>query len=90
MDPNVFRSTSHPVYHVETDLVSPCYLATDASRSLRHGDHFSESLPGTIQVLNLDKPIFLIAATPINTILATSTAWSESMTSSIIGIGVPN
>jgi hypothetical protein len=46
MDPNVFRSTSHPVYHVETDLVSPCYLATDASRSLRHGDHFSESLPG--------------------------------------------
>jgi hypothetical protein len=46
MDPNVYRSTSHPVYHGETDLVSPRYLATDASRSLRHGDHFREPLPG--------------------------------------------
>lgn len=46
MDPNVFRSTSHPVYHVETDLVNPRYVATDALRSLRHGDRFIEPLPG--------------------------------------------
>jgi hypothetical protein len=46
MDPNVFRSTSHPVYHVDTDLVSPRYVATDALRSLRHDDHFIEPLPG--------------------------------------------
>lgn len=46
MDPNVFRSTSHPVYHVDTGLVSPCYVATDALRSLRHGDDFIEPLPG--------------------------------------------
>jgi hypothetical protein len=46
MDPNVFRSTSHPVYHVDTDLVNPRYIATDALRSLRHGDQFIEPLPG--------------------------------------------
>ena len=46
MDPNVFRSTSHPVYHVETDLVSPRYVTTDALRSLRHDDYPRESLPG--------------------------------------------
>jgi hypothetical protein len=46
MDPNVFRSTSHPVYHVDTDLVNPRYVATDALRSLRHGDQFIEPLPG--------------------------------------------
>jgi hypothetical protein len=46
MDPNVFRSTSHPVYHVATDLASPRYVATDALRSLRHDDHFIEPLPG--------------------------------------------
>jgi hypothetical protein len=46
MDPNVFRSTSHPVYHVDTDLVNPRYVATDALRSSRHGDHFIQALPG--------------------------------------------
>ena len=47
MDPNVFRSTSHPVhYHVDTDLVSPRYIAANASRSLRHGDRFMEPLSG--------------------------------------------
>lgn len=46
MDPNIFRSTSYPVYHVDTDLISPRYVATDALRSLRHGDHFLEPLPG--------------------------------------------
>jgi hypothetical protein len=46
MDPNVFRSTSHPVYHVDTDLVSPRYVATGALRSLRHDDHSIEPLPG--------------------------------------------
>ena len=46
MDPNVFRSTSHPVYHVDTDLINPRYIATDALRLLRHGDHIIEPLPG--------------------------------------------
>lgn len=46
MDPNVFRSTSHPVYHVETDLVNPRYVVTDALRPLRDGDRFIEPLPG--------------------------------------------
>ena len=46
MDPNVYRSTSHPVYHVDTNLVNPRYVATDALRSLRDGDHSIESLPG--------------------------------------------
>lgn len=46
MDPNVFRSTSHPAYHVDTDLVNPRYVATDALRSLRHGDQFTEPFPG--------------------------------------------
>lgn len=47
MDPNVFRSTSHPVYHVDTDLVSPRYVATEGSRSFRQGDYFREPLPGS-------------------------------------------
>ena len=46
MDPNVYRSTSHPVYHVDADLVSPRYIAANASRSLRHGDRFMEPLSG--------------------------------------------
>jgi hypothetical protein len=46
MDPNVFRSTSHPAYHVDTDLAGPRYLATDALRLLRHDDHLIERLPG--------------------------------------------
>ena len=46
MDPNVFRSTSHPVYRVDTDLVSPRYVETDALRSLRYDDRFIEPLPG--------------------------------------------
>ena len=47
MDPNFFRSTSHPVYHVETDSVGPRYVATDALTSLRYDDYPRESLPGT-------------------------------------------
>ena len=31
---------------MDTDLVSPRYVATDALRSLRHGDHFIELLLG--------------------------------------------
>lgn len=42
MDPNVFRSTSHSGYHVESDLASPRYVATDAFRSMRHGDYLRD------------------------------------------------
>lgn len=42
MDPNVFRSTSHSVYHMEPDLASHRYVTTDAFRSLRHGDYIRE------------------------------------------------
>jgi hypothetical protein len=38
MNPNVFRSTSNPVYHIDSDLLIPRYIATDGSRSLRYGD----------------------------------------------------
>lgn len=41
MDPNVFRSTSHSVYHVDPDMVSPRYVTADAPRSLRHGDYLT-------------------------------------------------
>lgn len=42
MDPNVFRSTSHSVYHVGSDLASPRYVTTDAFRSLRHADYLRD------------------------------------------------